>query len=174
MKRTNITILNRSMRCLWYFVWLIFYRPSPRPFHAWRRLLLRMFGATIESETYPYPSAKIWAPWNLTMRRGSCIADDVDCYCVGRIEIGERSTISQGAFLCTASHNYLDSQMPLIVAAIHIGNDVWVTARAYIGPGVNVGNGAIVAACSVVVKNIPDWTIVGGNPAKFIKFRPKS
>lgn len=172
LARQTASSANKAARLAWYVCWLLLYRPSPRPWHAWRRLILRCFGARIEPETYPYPGARIWAPWNLEMLRGSCIADDVDCYCVGKIKIGERATISQGTFLCTASHDYLDSRMPLVVSDILIGNDAWVTARAYIGPGVQVGTGAIIAACAVVVKNVPDWTIVGGNPAIHIKDRP--
>ena len=161
------------MRTLWHVVWLFFYRPTPRPFHAWRRFLLRLFGATIEAETFPYPSARIWAPWNLTMLRGSCIADDVDCYSVAEIHLGYRATVSQKTYLCTASHDYRVTGMPLVAAPIKIGDDAWVTACAYVGPGVTVAEGAIVAACAVVVTDVPAWTVVGGNPAKHIKSRPQ-
>lgn len=167
----KITFLNRCARVAWQTVWLILYRPSPRPLHAWRRAILRLFGAKIAAHAYPYPRAKIWAPWKLTMMRGSCIADNVDCYCVDDVYIGERATVSQDAVLCTASHDYRYSGMPLVTAKIRIEADAWVTTRAYVGPGVTVGEGAIVAACAVVVKDVPNWTIVGGNPAKFIKNR---
>lgn len=172
MRRASITVGNKSLRILWNVVWVIFYRPSPRPFHMWRRFILRCFGAKIEAETYPYPRAKIWAPWNLTMMRGSCIADDVDCYCVDKVLIGERATVSQYTFLCTASHEYRSKGMLLVTDSITIGADAWITSRAFIGPGVRIGDGAIVAACSVVVRDVPDWTIVGGNPARHIKNRP--
>ena len=161
------------MRVLWHVVWLCLYRPTPRPFHAWRRFLLRLFGATIEADTFPYPSARIWAPWNLTMLRGSCIADDVECYSVAPIHLGYRATVSQRAYLCTASHDYRVAGMPLVTAPIRINDDAWITACAYVGPGITVAEGAIVAACAVVVKDVPAWTVVGGNPAKHIKSRPQ-
>ena len=107
------------------------------------------------------------------MENGSCIADDVDCYCVAKIIIRERATVSQYAYLCTASHDYRTRDMYLVTDGITIGADAWITSRTYIGPGVNVGNGAIVAAGAVVVKDVADWTIVAGNPAKTVKMRPQ-
>jgi len=52
-----------------------------------------------------------------------------------------------------------------------IGNDVWIGCNAVILPGVHLGDGAVIAAGSVVTKSIPNFAIVGGNPAKFIKWR---
>ncbi|WP_245458437.1 CatB-related O-acetyltransferase [Mesorhizobium sp. M8A.F.Ca.ET.057.01.1.1] len=52
-----------------------------------------------------------------------------------------------------------------------MGNDVWVGARATILSGVNIGNGAVVAACSVVTKDVEPYAIVAGNPARFVRYR---
>jgi len=139
--------------------------------HNWRCFLLRLFGAKIGKGVHPYPTAKIWAPWNLQMDDHSCLADDVDCYCVARISIGAHSTVSQYSYLCGASHDYQQLQMPLITAPIEIGNHVWVAADVFIGPGVNIADGAVVAARSTVVKNVEAWTVVAGTPARFIKNR---
>lgn len=100
------------------------------------------------------------------------IDEDVDLYNVAPITIGHMVSISRRAFLCTASHDISDLGRPLTTAPIKIGNGVWVGAEAYIGPGVTIGEGAVIAARSVVVKDVPAWTVVGGNPAKFIKERP--
>ena len=162
---------NRIGRVLWKVVWAIFYRPSPKIFHGWRRCLLRLFGARIGRGTFPYPSARIWAPWNLEIGEHSCLSDDVDCYSVARITIGSHTTISRYSFLCTASHDYEDPGMPLITAPIVIGDGAWVTTDVFIGPGVTIGEGAVVGTRSIVLKNVEPWTVVAGHPARFIKLR---
>ncbi|MGA6828434.1 putative colanic acid biosynthesis acetyltransferase [Nitrospira sp. NS4] len=160
---------NRIGRVLWTAVWLVFFRPSPRPFHAWRRWLLRLFGARIERGAHPYPSARIWAPWNLSMEEGSCLGDHVDCYAVDRITLEPYATVSQYAFLCTAGHDYTVKAMPVITAPIRIGRRAWVAADAFVGPGVMIGEGAVVGARASVFRHVDPWTVVGGNPARIIK-----
>ena len=164
----QLSVANKVARVLWQLVWLLLYRPSPVPFHAWRRFLLRCFGATIEAGAHPYPSAKIWAPWNLTMRKHSCLSHQVDCYCVDKIELGVHVTVSQYSYLCTASHDYTQRTMPLITAPIMIGDDAWVTADVFVGPGVTIGEGAVVGARSTVTRNVLPWTVVAGSPPKVI------
>ena len=160
---------NRVGRMLWGMVWLLLFRPSPRPFHAWRRWLLRLFGAKVEQGAHPYPSARIWAPWNLTMGEGSCLGDHVDCYAVDQVILEPHATVSQYAFLCTASHDYRFSDMPVISAPIRIGRRAWVAADVFVGPGVTIGEGAVVGARASVFRNVDPWTVVGGNPARIIK-----
>ena len=162
-------LTNRVMRVLWRAVWWLAYRPSPVMFHAWRRLLLRLFGAKIGRGAHPYPSASIWAPWNLEMGSRSCLGPDVDCYCVDQVAIGSLVTVSQYSFLCTATHDYRDPRMPLVTAPIVIGDRAWVAADVFVGPGVTIGEGAVVGARASVFRNVDPWTVVGGNPARIIK-----
>ncbi len=162
---TKLSFSNRLARLLWGMVWTLLYRPSPVPLHAWRRTLLRLFGARVEKGAHPYPSARIWAPWNLEMLAGSCLSHQVDCYCVDKIKLGRRATVSQYSFLCSASHDHRKRSMPLVTAPIEIGDDAWVTSDVFIGPGVTVGEGAMVGARSTVFRDVPAWTIVAGNPA---------
>ena len=164
---------NQLMRILWRIVWLLAYRPSPKVFHFWRRFLLRMFGAKIAKDAYPYPSTKIWAPWNLEMGSQSCLGPDVDCYCVDRVVIGARATVSQYSFLCTATHDYRDPLRPLVTAPIVIGERAWVAADVFIGPSVTIGEGAVVGARSSVYRNVDPWTVMGGNPARLIAKRER-
>jgi putative colanic acid biosynthesis acetyltransferase WcaF len=160
---------NRAGRLLWTIVWLMFFRPSPRPFHAWRCWLLRMFGAKVEQDAHPYPSAKIWAPWNLAMGEGSSLGDHVDCYSVDRITLAPYATVSQYTFLCTAGHDYRIKGMPVITAPIRIGRGAWVAADVFVGPGVTIGEHAVVGARASVFRNVDPCTVVGGNPARIIK-----
>ena len=163
---------NQVIRLLWTVVWGIFARPLPRSVGSgWKRFLLRLFGARIASTAIVYSSAKVYYPANLTMEAYSCLASDVDCYNVAPITIGANSTVSQGAYLCTASHDISDPLNPLITAPIVIEDQAWVAAGAFVGMGVTIGQGAVVGARAAVFKSVEPWTVVGGNPAKFLKKR---
>jgi len=162
----------KLLRLFWNVVWFFLFRPTPRGvLYGWRRFLLVLFGAKIGKGSRILPSCKVWQPWKLTMGNHSCIAGDVDCYTVDKITIGDHVVVSQGAFLCSASHDITSPTMELIHKPIRIESYAWVAARAFVGPGVHVGEGAVIAACAVVSKNVAPWTVVGGNPAAFIKER---
>ena len=161
---------NKAGRVLWGLAWAVLYRPSPKIFHGWRRWLLRLFRARIGRGVHTHPSARIWAPWNLEMDH-SCLAHNVDCYCVGSVRIGAHATVSQYSYLCTASHDFEHPHLPLVTAPITIGNGAWVTADVFVGPGVTIGDGAVVGARSSVFKDVAPWTVVAGNPARFVKKR---
>lgn len=156
---------------LWSTCYVLLFRPSPRPFHGWRRLILRLFGAQMGRKANVYPSAKVWAPWNLIMHDGACLADDVDCYNVGIVTIGENTTVSQYSYLCTASHDYTLKSHPLIHSPITIEAQVWVCADCFVGPGVTIGEGSVVGARSSVFKSIESWGVYAGSPAQCIKKR---
>lgn len=163
---------HRLVRLLWNVVWGIFARSLPRSVGSgWKRFLLRMFGAKIAPTAIVYSSAKVYYPANLTMEAYACLASGVDCYNVAPIHIGANSTVSQGAYLCTASHDITNPLNPLITAPIVVEDQAWVAAGAFIGMGVTIGQGAVVGARSAVFKPVEPWTVVGGNPAKFIKKR---
>ena len=168
---SEFSFFNRLGRLIWGVVHLILFRSSPRVFHGWRRWLLRLFGASIGRGVRVYPSARIWAPWNLQMQDHSCLGSDVDCYCVAPIRIGAHAVVSQYSYLCAASHDYTLANLPLISAPITIGDGAWVTADVFVGMGVTVGAGAVVGARAAVFEDVPAWTVVGGNPARFIKRR---
>lgn len=163
---------NQVVRMLWTIVWSVFARPLPRSVGSgWKRFLLRLFGARIDATAIVYSSAKVYYPANLTMEAYACLASDVDCYNVAPITIGANSTVSQGAYLCTASHDITDPLNPLVTKPIVIEDQAWVAAGAFVGMGVTIGQGAVVGARTAVFKDVEPWTVVGGNPAKFIKRR---
>lgn len=167
----HLTFRNKMARTVWQLVWLTLYRPTPRIFHAWRCLLLRLFGAKLGRAVHPYPSSRVWAPWNLEMGDHACLSEGVDCYCVDKIRIGANSTISQYSFLCTASHDHSRASMPLVAAPITIGERVWITADVFVGPGVTIGDGAVVTARSSVFDDLPPWMVARGNPAVPVRER---
>lgn len=158
-------------RVAWAMAWATLFRPSPRVCFGWRRMLLRLFGARMARGTNVYPTTSIWAPWNLSMGEGACLAAGVDCYCVDQIEIGANATVSIRSFLCTASHDIRDPSRALTTAPIVIGPDAFIFAEAFVGPNVTIGTGAVLAARAVVVRDVDPWTVVAGNPAKPVSTR---
>lgn len=162
---------HRLKRLFWLVISKTIYRCLPGLL-GWpiRRLILSAFGASIDSKAYVYASAKIFAPWNLKVGR-ACIGPHTELYNKDVITIGNDSVISQGSYLCTASHDISSLMLPLKTAPIEISNHVWIASDAFVGMGVTIGEGAVVGARTAVYKSVEPWTVVGGNPAKFIKNR---
>ena len=157
-------------RILWSIVQPVF-RFSPRIFFSFRNFMLKTFGAKVGKNVHIYNSAHIYMPWNLEIGDWSSIGELVYVYNLGRVSIGSRATISHRAHLCAGTHDYQDATLPLLKPPISIGDQAWVCADAFIGPGIEVGEGAVVGARSVVVKDVPPWQVVAGNPARVIKKR---
>ena len=158
-------------RLLWGAVWMLLFRPSPPPFRLWRRMLLRLFGATIGSGVKVMPSARIFAPWLLSMGAQSCMGNHVDCYNLGGVTIEDNATVSQYAFLCGATHDYTDPTMPLIASRITIQKDAWICADVFVAPGITIGQGTVVGARSSVFNDLPDWMVWVGSPARAVRPR---
>lgn len=171
----EFSFTQKLCRLSWNICRVLFFKttfPRIRFFNSWRVFLLKLWGVRTCSRCVFFPSVNIWAPWNLSTGCGVAIDENVDIYNVAPIKIGHFVSISRRAFLCTASHDISDVRRPLIYKPITVGNGVWIGADAIICPGVTIGEGAVVAAGAVVTKDVPSWSVVGGNPAKFIKERP--
>lgn len=163
---------HQIIRALWGTVWTLGARWLPRSVGSgWKRFLLRLFGAKIDSTATIYSSAKVYYPANLEMAQYSCLASGVNCYNVAMVKIGANTTVSQGTFLCAGSHDISDPLNRQITSPITIEDQVWVAVDAFVGMGVTIGEGAVVGARAAVFKDVEPWTVVGGNPAKFIKRR---
>ena len=156
---------HRVGRAAWGVVYVLLFRPSPRPFHGWRRFLLTLFGARIGRGGKVINTARIFAPWNLTLGNYSTIGPHVDCYCAGSIIIGDHTTISQYSYLCGASHDFEHRNMILYTDTIKIGSQVWICADVFVGPGASIGDGVVVGARSSVFGDLPEWTVCMGTPA---------
>ncbi len=162
---------NKLARLVWHLAWLLFFRASPWFWHAPRRVLLRLFGAKVGRGVQIMPTAHIWAPWNLALGDHATISHGVDVYNVAQIDIGAHATVSQRAFLCTATHEVDHPNMPLKTAPIYVGDGAWICAEAYLHPGVTVGVDAVAGVRAVVLHDVPPGHIVGGNPARFLRQR---
>ena len=168
---TSFSFRNRMGRVVWGLINLLFFKYSPKPLFFWRCFLLRCFGARVDKNVHVYPKVKIWAPWNLDLGSECGIANGVTLYSQGKIKIGKRTVISQGAHLVTGTHDYTVPSFPLFVLPIIIGDNVWVAAEAFIHPGVVIGDGCVIGSRSVVTKDMPAWMVCSGHPCKPIKKR---
>jgi putative colanic acid biosynthesis acetyltransferase WcaF len=162
---------NRLARMIWQLVWVLLFRPTPPPCHAWRCWLLRRFGARIGSPCYVYNDVEIWAPWNLVMADYSTLGRRVNVYSMAEVSLGLRAVVSQGVHLCTGSHDYESANFQLYARPIHIGADAWICAEAFLAPGVEIGDGAVIGARAVVTRNQPSWMVCAGNPCRALKPR---
>ncbi len=167
----SFSLRNRLARVVWNLAWLLLFLPSPRPIHAWRRFVLRVFGAKIGRSVHVYPSAKIWAPWNLVLHDECGVGDRTILYSQGIITIGARAVISQGVHLCTGTHDYRKRGFPLYTKPIEIGAEAWLAAECMVLPGVTIAEGAVIGARSVVTRDMPAWTVCAGHPCTPVKPR---
>ena len=170
-KYSQLKLRHQLIRLIWGIVWKASTLLLPAHYGGYKRFLLRLFGAKIDSTALVYSSAKIYYPANLVMENHAVLGPHVDCYNVAKVTIGANATVSQKSYLCTASHNISDPKLRLIIAPITICDRAWVAADAFIGMGVTVGEGAVVGARASVFKDVTPWTVVGGNPARYIKDR---
>jgi putative colanic acid biosynthesis acetyltransferase WcaF len=167
----SFSIYNRFYRFCWKIIYFTLFKYSPRFFHSWRILILRIFGAKVGKGVHVYPKVEIWAPWNLIIGDESGIANGVKLYSQDKIIIGKRVVISQGSHLCTGTHNFNKKGFPLLTKPITIGDQAWIAAEVFIHPGIVIGNGAVIGSRSVVTKNVNPWMVCSGFPCVELKKR---
>jgi putative colanic acid biosynthesis acetyltransferase WcaF len=167
----SFTLKHRVVRAIWNVTWLIFASWTPPSFHGWRRFLLRLFGAKVASTAGIYGSARIWYPANFEIGRHAYIGPRVVVYSMAKIVFGEYALASRGAYLCAGTHDIEDLHFQLKTMPITIGARAWIAAEAFIGPGVCVGEGAVLGARGCAFRDLEPWTVYAGNPARALKQR---
>jgi len=157
-------------RVLWAALSPLF-RLSPRLAYGWRNGLLRLQGARIGRDVRIHPRARVTYPWMLVIGDETAVAEDVLIYNLGCVTLGRQVTISHGAQLCAGSHDYRRRDLPLLRPPLAIGDGAWVCTEAFVGPGVTVGEMAVIGARAVVIRNVEAAAVVAGNPAHKIGVR---
>jgi len=158
-------------RAVWMLIGKPLFRLSFHNWHRFRAALLRLFGAKLGRGVSIRPTANIEVPWMIDIADDATIGDHAILYSLGRIRIGKRSIISQYAHLCAGTHDYTDHTFRLIRAPVTIGDDVWIGADAFVGPGVSVGSLTVLGARSSTYKDLGEKQVYVGNPAKRVKER---
>ena len=147
-------------------------RLSPRPCFAWRRMVLRLFGAKVGREVNFYSSTRFYMPWNVEIGDWAAIGEEAFIYSLGKVRIGAGASVAYRAHICAGTHDFSNPALPLLKPPVTLEDNAWIGTEAFIGPGTTVCKGAIVAARAVVVKDVPPLHIVAGNPARQIGLRP--
>jgi len=99
------------------------------------------------------------------------IGPRVICYNMAPITVGRDSLVSQGAHLCAGSHDHESPGFQLVARPIEIGADVWIAAEAFVGPGVRIGDGAVLGARAAAFRDLQPWSVYSGNPAQNLRPR---
>ena len=172
-RRPSFSLGNRCKRLVWNLCWAVFFRTSPRVLHSWRVLLLRVFGAKMGAHCRVYPSTKVWAPWNLVCEDLVVLADGVEVYNQAPIHFGSHVIVSQYAYICGSTHDFNDPAFPLIAYRAEIGPYAWICAKATVGPGVQVGEGAVLGLGAVAIRDLEPWGVYAGVPAVKVKERTR-
>jgi putative colanic acid biosynthesis acetyltransferase WcaF len=161
------------LRWAWAAVQATVFRWSPRPMHGFRARLLRLFGADIPapSQVVIFPTVRVMFPWNLALAPRSMVGPKVNLYNLALITLRRGANISQNCHLCAGTHDYARWSMPLITRPIEIGENAWLGADVFVGPGVRIGELCVVGARSVVVKDLPPHMVCAGNPCRPLKER---
>lgn len=167
----SFSLRNRLLRVIWQASWAILCRFTPPPLHRWRRFVLRCFGARIGPGARVHASVHIWLPANLEVGAGVLIGPGARLYNQGHIRIGAGTVVSQRAHLCASSHDLADPDFQLILRPIVIGERCWIAAEAFVGPGVIMGDRAVLAARGVLFGTAGADGVYSGNPAALFKQR---
>lgn len=149
---------------IWWMIEATVFRWSPQFLYGFRRWLLRCFGAHIGSGVIIRPSARVTYPWKLSIGDNAWIGDDVVLYTLGEIVIEHDVVVSQGSYLCAADHDYTAVDFTIRARPIRIRQEAWVASQVFVGPGVTVGEGAVIGARSAVFADMPPRMVCMGSP----------
>jgi len=166
------TPLNvKLLRALWGLFQIPFWPHTPQALSPLRIALLRLFGAEIGPACLIGAGVKIWVPWNLTMGERSTIGADTEIQNFVPVTIGRHVVLSQRNYICTSTHDHTHPHFPLISTPIRIGSQSWVASECVLGPGAEIGEGAVISVRSVVTSAMPAWMVCAGSPCRPITER---
>lgn len=154
----------KIVEAVWYLVKCAFFLsalPWPSRFKCG---LLRWFGAKVGKGVNIKPRVNIHFPWKLELGDWCWLGEEVFILNFEQVKIGAHACVSQRAFLCGGNHDYKDPSFAFRNQPISIGQGAWVGASVFVAPGVHVGDFAVIAAGSVVTRDMPERMVCSGNP----------
>jgi putative colanic acid biosynthesis acetyltransferase WcaF len=169
--RPSFSLKNKLRRLGWKTCWILFCSWTPNPLHNWRCFVLRLFGAKLGKTNFIYPNTSIWAPWLLETEDVVTIGPGVEIYNPGGLFLGHHSILSQGAYICGATHDYNIIDFTYVKKKIVIESYAWICAKSIVLPGVHCKEGSVLGAGSVTSRVLDAWTVYAGNPAQALKKR---
>jgi putative colanic acid biosynthesis acetyltransferase WcaF len=165
------TTSEKIARFGWAIVYRVVFALTLTNWYSVRAALVRLFGGKLGRNVRLRRSVRIEAPWNLIIADDVSVGDDAILYALGTISIGARTSISQYSHLCAGTHDYTRDDYPLLRLPITIGEDCWIAADVFVGPGVTIGDRTVLGARASVFNSLPPDVVAVGNPAKPIKPR---
>ncbi len=156
---------------LWYFIGQPLFRAYWLPISGAKVALLRAFGAKVGKGVRIKPGVRVKFPWRLAVGDHVWIGEDAWIDNLAEVTVESHVCISQGVYLCTGNHDWSHPNFSLRTGAIHLKPGSWLAAKAVVGPGVTVGEGAILSLGAVAGQSLEAMTIYAGNPAQPIKQR---
>lgn len=143
------------------------------PGSLWRVGLLRLFGSRIGKGVVLKPGVRVKFPWRLTIGDYSWVGESVWIDNLAQVSLGQHVCVSQGVYFCTGSHDWSRQSFDLSVKPIAVGSHAWVGAKSKVGPGVVIGEGAVLTLGSTATRSLDPWVVHCGNPAVVLKKRPR-
>ena len=160
---------TRIRAMCWEICWRLLCSWTPKPANRWRLLILRLFGARIFGCPFVHQRGRIQLPWNIELHDRACVGDRANLYSLDTITIKQNAVVAQEAYLCAGTHGFDDPELPLLTAPITVEARAFIGARAFVLPGVTLGEESVVGAMSVVSRNVAPRTTVVGNPASPVR-----
>lgn len=167
----SFSLRHRMFRAVWNLTWLLLASWTPPPFHRWRVLILRLFGARIGKGARVWGSTRIWYPPNLVMGDYAVLGWRVNCYNQGEVVLEDFACVSQYSHLVTGTHDIDDQDFQLFTRPIRVCRYAWLASDSFVGPGVTAGEGAVLGGRGVAFRDLSPWTVYVGNPAKPVRQR---
>lgn len=156
---------------MWFFAHALFIKSSLIPVMGFKKFLLQWFGAKIGEGLVIKPSVHIKFPWKLELGDNVWLGEHVWIDNLDKVKIGNNVCLSQGALLLTGNHDYTLSSFDFKNAPIFLEDGVWIGAKAVVCPGVTCRSHSILSVGSIATKNLDEYTIYQGCPARAVRKR---
>lgn len=163
---------SRLKEVCWVLASIVF--SSWLPGSGWRASVLRLFGASVGKGVVIKPLVRVKFPWRLSLGDHTWLGESSWIDNLADVVIEGNACVSQGAYICTGSHDWTSRSFDLIVRSVHIGAHSWIGACGQVAPGARIGEGAVLTLGSVATGTLEPWTIYAGNPARAVRARPRS